>query len=122
MAWGFILLRDGYAPKRVTNTRDDKIGTRDRHSHSRACGSGGLGRSRKTAPLPAIFPGRLLLTNEEEFSAWLSGGASAQELIRPIVAERLRIVQEGFDKEDLRARCEVVARLYAIALVCKAGA
>src|SRR5262245_40931862 len=25
-SWGFILLRDGYAPKRVTNTRDDKIG------------------------------------------------------------------------------------------------
>src|SRR3954469_16062064 len=23
-SWGFILLRDGYAPKRVTNTRDDK--------------------------------------------------------------------------------------------------
>ena len=26
--WGFILLRDGYAPKRVTNTRDDKIDTK----------------------------------------------------------------------------------------------
>jgi putative SOS response-associated peptidase YedK len=24
-SWGFILLRDGYTPKRVTNTRDDKI-------------------------------------------------------------------------------------------------
>ena len=24
-SWGFILLRDGYAPKRVTNTRDDKM-------------------------------------------------------------------------------------------------
>ena len=24
-SWGFILLRDGYAPKRVTNTRDDKV-------------------------------------------------------------------------------------------------
>jgi putative SOS response-associated peptidase YedK len=24
-SWGFILLRKGYAPKRVTNTRDDKI-------------------------------------------------------------------------------------------------
>jgi putative SOS response-associated peptidase YedK len=23
-SWGFVLLRDGYAPKRVTNTRDDK--------------------------------------------------------------------------------------------------
>lgn len=27
-SWGFILLRDGYAPKRVTNTRDDKIDTK----------------------------------------------------------------------------------------------
>ena len=25
--WGFVLLRDGYAPKRVTNTRDDKVKT-----------------------------------------------------------------------------------------------
>jgi putative SOS response-associated peptidase YedK len=24
-SWGFVLLRDGYAPKRVTNTRDDKV-------------------------------------------------------------------------------------------------
>jgi putative SOS response-associated peptidase YedK len=22
-SWGFVLLRDGYAPKRVTNARDD---------------------------------------------------------------------------------------------------
>ena len=27
-SWGFVLLRDGYAPKRVTNTRDDKITTK----------------------------------------------------------------------------------------------
>jgi putative SOS response-associated peptidase YedK len=27
-SWGFILLRDGYAPKRVTNTRDDKVKTK----------------------------------------------------------------------------------------------
>jgi hypothetical protein len=27
-SWGFILLRDGYAPKRVTNTRDDKVQTK----------------------------------------------------------------------------------------------
>jgi putative SOS response-associated peptidase YedK len=27
-SWGFILLRDGYAPKRVTNTRDDKVETK----------------------------------------------------------------------------------------------
>jgi putative SOS response-associated peptidase YedK len=24
-SWGFVLLREGYAPKRVTNTRDDKV-------------------------------------------------------------------------------------------------
>ena len=27
-SWGFMLLRDGYAPKRVTNTRDDKVQTK----------------------------------------------------------------------------------------------
>jgi hypothetical protein len=27
-SWGFILLREGYAPKRVTNTRDDKAHTK----------------------------------------------------------------------------------------------
>jgi putative SOS response-associated peptidase YedK len=27
-SWGFILLREGYAPKRVTNTRDDKAFTK----------------------------------------------------------------------------------------------
>jgi putative SOS response-associated peptidase YedK len=27
-SWGFILLREGYAPKRVTNTRDDKAQTK----------------------------------------------------------------------------------------------
>lgn len=28
MSWGFVLLQDGRAPKRVTNTRDDKIASR----------------------------------------------------------------------------------------------
>ncbi len=28
MSWGFVLLQDGRAPKRVTNTRDDKIQSR----------------------------------------------------------------------------------------------
>ena len=27
-SWGFVLLREGYAPKRVTNTRDDKVHTK----------------------------------------------------------------------------------------------
>ena len=25
LSWGFVLLRDGFAPKRVTNVRDDQI-------------------------------------------------------------------------------------------------
>lgn len=28
LSWGFVLLQDGRAPKRVTNTRDDKINSR----------------------------------------------------------------------------------------------
>lgn len=28
LSWGYILLREGYAPKRVTNTRDDKLDNR----------------------------------------------------------------------------------------------
>ena len=28
MSWGFVLLQDGKAPKRVTNTRDDKVASR----------------------------------------------------------------------------------------------
>lgn len=28
LTWGFVLLREGYAPKRVTNTRDDKLDSR----------------------------------------------------------------------------------------------
>jgi putative SOS response-associated peptidase YedK len=27
-SWGFVLLRDGYAPKRITNARDDKLNTK----------------------------------------------------------------------------------------------
>jgi putative SOS response-associated peptidase YedK len=27
-SWGFVLLREGYAPKRVTNARDDKVRTK----------------------------------------------------------------------------------------------
>ena len=28
LSWGFVLLREGYAPKRVTNARDDKLTTK----------------------------------------------------------------------------------------------
>jgi putative SOS response-associated peptidase YedK len=46
----------------------------------------------------------VLLTTEAERETWLTGTpAQAEALLRPIAAERLRIVQEGFDKEDLLA-------------------
>jgi putative SOS response-associated peptidase YedK len=44
----------------------------------------------------------VLLTEEEQFSTWLTG--SPQEafgLIRTSDADRMRIVQSGYDKEDL---------------------
>ena len=44
----------------------------------------------------------VLLTRENEFETWLKGTADeAFELARPYAPERMRIVQEGFDKEDL---------------------
>ncbi len=44
----------------------------------------------------------VLLTREEEFDAWLRGSADeAFALAREYPAEKMRIVQEGFDKEDL---------------------
>jgi putative SOS response-associated peptidase YedK len=44
----------------------------------------------------------VLLTNEAERETWLTGTpAETQALLRPIAAERLHIVQAGFEKEDL---------------------
>jgi putative SOS response-associated peptidase YedK len=44
----------------------------------------------------------VLLTQEEEFEAWLKGPPDeAFALLREYPAERMRLVQEGFDKEDL---------------------
>jgi putative SOS response-associated peptidase YedK len=46
----------------------------------------------------------VLLTEEHEFETWLSG--SPQEafgLVKPFDANRMRIVQEGFEKRDLLA-------------------
>ena len=46
----------------------------------------------------------VLLTCEEEFDMWLRGSpAEALALAREYPADEMRIVQEGFDKEDLLA-------------------
>jgi putative SOS response-associated peptidase YedK len=43
----------------------------------------------------------VLLTEDEEFETWLKGTpAEALTLARPYPAERMRIVQEGYEKED----------------------
>jgi putative SOS response-associated peptidase YedK len=43
-----------------------------------------------------------LLTREEEFETWLRGSAEeAFALARQYPAERMRIVREGFSKQDL---------------------
>jgi putative SOS response-associated peptidase YedK len=44
----------------------------------------------------------VLLTREEEFETWLKGSPDeAFALMREYPAEKMRLVQEGFDKEDL---------------------
>lgn len=46
----------------------------------------------------------VLLTREEEFQTWLiAAPAEALILARQYPPERMRIVQEGFDREDLLA-------------------
>jgi putative SOS response-associated peptidase YedK len=43
----------------------------------------------------------VLLTREEEFDTWLSGSSEeALALAREYPPQQMRIVQEGFDKED----------------------
>ena len=43
----------------------------------------------------------VLLTKPEEFERWISGTTrEAMELSREYPSEQMRIVQEGFDKED----------------------
>ncbi len=161
MSWGFVLLQDGRAPKRVTNTRDDKIQSRFwRPSFERrrclvpASSFCEPHDGRKPAtwhwfeltgedPRPLFaFAGiwlrwrgpvkkdgpavdldvysfmttepnaatqsinhersPVLLTKPDEFDAWLGTDvAVAQALVRPIAGDRLRIVQEGFEKMDL---------------------
>jgi putative SOS response-associated peptidase YedK len=44
----------------------------------------------------------VLLTHEEEFETWLKGSPDeAFALAREYPAQRMRVIQEGFDKEDL---------------------
>ena len=53
----------------------------------------------------------VLLTREEEFETWLRGSPDeAFALAREYPAEQMRIVQEGFDKEDLAEGCLMSSR------------
>ena len=46
----------------------------------------------------------MLSTSEADFDAWLYGAAAAATaLLRPHPADRIRIVQDGFEKKDLLA-------------------
>jgi putative SOS response-associated peptidase YedK len=159
-SWGFILLRDGYAPKRVTNTRDDKVQTKfwNDSFDKRRClvpatafcepdegkparwhwfalkadeprplfAFAGIHRQwngpiKKAGPnvdievfsfmttLPNTLTSTInherspaLLTTEGEYHTWLTGTPQeAFGLIKASDPERMRIVQAGFDKEDL---------------------
>ena len=161
-SWGFILLRDGYAPKRVTNTRDDKVESKfwkDSFEQRRCLvpatafcepdegkparwhwfalngeeerplfAFAGIYRQwkgpiKKAGPNVDIevysfmttLPNALtttinherspvLLTDEEQFSTWLTGSPKeAFGLIRTSDPQSMRIVQSGFEKEDLVA-------------------
>jgi putative SOS response-associated peptidase YedK len=51
----------------------------------------------------------VLLTREEEFETWLNGSPDeAFALAREYPAEKMRLVQEGFDKEDLLGAAAIV--------------
>ena len=51
-----------------------------------------------------ILRSPVLLTTPDEWQTWITGSPDdAFKLIRPIAPERLRIVQEGFEKKDLLA-------------------
>ena len=161
-SWGFVLLREGYAPKRVTNTRDDKVQTRfwkDSFEQRRCLvpatafcepdegkpakwhwfalngeeerplfAFAGIYRQwkgpiKKAGPnfdievfsfmttLPNAQTATInherspaLLTTEAEYRTWLTGTPQeAFGLIHTSDPERMRIVQAGFDKEDLLA-------------------
>jgi putative SOS response-associated peptidase YedK len=161
MSWGFVLLQNGRAPRRVTNVRDDKIlssrfwvGSFDERRclvpASSFCEPNGDVKpatwhwfalvGREPRPLFA-FPGiwrryigpvqkggdpvnvetysfltttpnalvatinhermPVILTREEEFETWMRGSADeAFSLARQYPPEDMRIVQEGFGRQD----------------------
>lgn len=161
LSWGFVLLQDGKAPRRVTNTRDDKVDSRfwKQSIEQRRClvpassfceprdgvkpstwhwfalrgdeprlpfSFAGIwqrwrGPIKKDGPNVDIdvysfmttVPNELtssinherspvLLTSEDERDTWLSGTTKeALSLLRPIAADKLHIVQSGFEKKDL---------------------
>lgn len=161
-SWGFVLLRQGYAPKRVTNARDDKLRTpfwKDSFEKRRCLvpatafcepDEGSPAKWHWFALKPAeerplfAFPGiyrqwkgpvkkdgpnvdmevfsfvttlpntltqtinhersPVLLTDEVEFSTWLTGSADeAFGLIKTSEAGTMQIVQSGLEKKDLLA-------------------
>lgn len=161
-SWGFILLREGYAPKPVTNTRDDKIETKfwkDSFINRRCLvpassfcepdegkparwhwfalkadeprplfAFAGIYRQwkgpiKKAGPnvdievfsfmttLPNTLTSTInherspvLLTTEDECRTWLTGTPEeAFGVIKTSDPDGMRIVQSGFDKEDLLA-------------------
>lgn len=164
LSWGFVLLQDGRAPKRVTNTRDDKITSPfwKQSFQKRRClvpassfcephdgrkpaswhwfalkgddprplfAFAGIWRNwrgplKKDGPNVDIevysfittLPNDLtrtinherspvLLTQEHELDTWLNGTPDdAAGLIRTSDADRMHIVQEGFEKKDLLVR------------------
>lgn len=161
MSWGFVLLQDGKAPRRVTNTRDDKVQSRFWRSsiETRRClvpassfceprdgvkpatwhwfalkgddrrppfAFAGIwqrwkGPIKKDGPNVEIdtysfmttVPNALtssinherspvLLISDDERDAWISGTTKeALAVIRPVAAEKIQIVQSGFEKKDL---------------------
>ena len=165
MRWGFVLLQQGRAPRRVTNVRDDKIlsssfwrGSFEERRclvpASSFCEPNGdvkpatwhwfALKGNELRPLFA-FPGiwrrykgpikkdgpnvdietyafltttpnplvatinhermPVVLTREEEFETWLRGSPKeAFALAREYPSDQMRIVQGGFDKEDLLKR------------------
>jgi putative SOS response-associated peptidase YedK len=161
MSWGFVLLQEGKAPKRVTNTRDDKLASRfwrpsfeqrrclvpatsfcEPHDDRRPAtwhwfalqgeeprplfAFAGIwqrwrGPVKKDGPAVDIEvfsflttqPNALtasinherspvLLAGESAMDLWLAGSPSdVRRLLEPFPADRMRIVQEGFEKKDL---------------------
>jgi hypothetical protein len=96
-SWGFILLREGYAPKRVTNTRDDKV---------------------QTSFWKDSFEKRRCLVPATAFCEPDEGKPARWHWFALRVPERMHIVQSGFDKEDLLAGVKLAAPSASQCNVC----